>query len=125
MKEVSQVIWIHDWYLYHPINENSEQRKSSNTLIDLDWSFDMMIEIITELTLSVDTKNDTDGEGLWLTTQAIPWSSLYMYIYIYIYIYIWTYIYIYMNINVDTIRVLRYGGVYNNSINDNNLMNKW
>ena len=42
--------------VFHLLNESSEQRKSSNTLIGLDWSFDMMIEIITELTLLVDTK---------------------------------------------------------------------
>ena len=56
MNVVSQVIQIHVWYLYHSLNESSEQRKSSNSLIGLDSSFDMMIEIITELTLLVNTK---------------------------------------------------------------------
>ena len=53
-------------------------------------------------------EDDTGDGGLWLTTLAMPWSLSYTYIYITVY----------------TILFLRYGGVWNNSINDDSLMNK-
>ena len=46
MKIVSQVIQIHVWYLYHSLNESSEQRKSSNRLlIGLNWSFERDLDL--------------------------------------------------------------------------------
>ena len=97
---VSQLIQIYVWYLYHSLNESSEQRKSSNRLYD-DWN--------NHKTYSIGGHEDDTGDGgLWLTTLAMPWSLLY----------------IYLNITVYTILFLRYGGVWNNSINDDSLMNK-